>query len=156
MSVPDNSVDEPDGWQYIYLQGSGGGVDPEARPDRVGFYFRDNDEPVAQTVTLSASPNPVGEGSKVTITAKLSVDPSADVTIPLTIPAPGGGEYTVPTNAEITITGTGTDRKARWIFRRMKIQIRWMSRSRWSLLRRHGLAVRLERGRSVLGGDHDL
>ena len=71
----------------------------------------------------------------MTITATLSEDPSADVTIPLTIPAPGGGEYTVPTNAEITITGAGPIRKARWRFRRMKIQTGIMRRSRWSLTR---------------------
>ena len=58
--------------------------------ERVLFLFRDNDEPA--TVTLSASPNPVTEGSAVTITATLSQDPSEDVTIPLTIPAPGGSE----------------------------------------------------------------
>ena len=75
-------------------------------PSSVEITIRDDDKP---TVSLSALPNPVTEGSKVTITATLSEDPSSDVTIPLTIPAPGGGEYTVPTNAEITITGAGTD-----------------------------------------------
>ena len=104
VSVPDNTIDESNGWQAIFLEGSGGGVDTGS--ERVLFLFRDNDE--AATVTLSASPNPVTEGSKVTITATLSEDPTSDVTIPLTIPAAGDGEYTVPTNAEITIAGAGT------------------------------------------------
>ena len=110
VSVPDNAVDEPNAWQFIDLQGSGGGVDTGTK--RVDFYFRDND--IGPNVTLSASPNPVTEGSKVTITATLSEDPSADVTIPLTIPAPGGGEYTSPTNATITINGFG-DRNDRHV-----------------------------------------
>ena len=106
VSVPDDNVYVADGWQTVYLEGSGGGVDTGR--ERVLFYFRDNDEDIGPNVKLSASPNPVTEGSAVTITATLSEDPSSDVTIPLTIPAPGGGEYTSPTNAEITITGSGT------------------------------------------------
>ena len=39
------------------------------------------------TVSLSASPNPVDEGSPVTVTATLSQSPASDVTIPLTLEA---------------------------------------------------------------------
>ena len=106
VSVPDDNVFVEKGYQTIYLEGSGGGFDTQARRTRVLAYFTDNDE--ATTVTLSASPNPVTEGTAVTITATLSQDPTEDVTIPLTIPSPGGGEYTSPATAEITITGTGT------------------------------------------------
>ena len=40
---------------------------------------------VPATVTLSASPNPVGEGSPVTVTAHLSAPASGNVTIPVTL-----------------------------------------------------------------------
>ena len=104
VSVPDDNVFADEGWQRVDLEATGGGAN-RARGN-ADFYFYDNDE--ATTVTLTASPNPVTEASAVTITATLSADPSSDVTIPLTIPAPVDGEYTVPTNAEITIAGTGT------------------------------------------------
>ena len=60
------------------------------------------------TVSLSAMPNPVDEGSAVTITATLSEAPSAEVTIPLTIPAPGDTEYTSPGTPAITIASMAT------------------------------------------------
>ena len=65
------------------------------------------------SVSLSASPNPVTEGSSVTITATLSPSLSSAVTIPLTLTpgTAGSGEY--GTLASIAIasgqtTGTGT------------------------------------------------
>ena len=71
-----------------------------------GFIVHDNDD--APKVTLAASPNPVTEGSVVTITATLSEDPPSDVTIPLEIPDPVDGEYTSPGTHSITIAGTGS------------------------------------------------
>ena len=71
----------------------------------VWILITDNDKP---TAALTASPNPVDEGSAVTITATLSEDPSADVTIPLEIAAPGDGEYTSPTTAESRLWVRGT------------------------------------------------
>ena len=107
VSAADNDVeDDENAVVGIDLAASGGGAD--GATDTVWFYFIDNDGASGPTITLSASPNPVTEGSKVTITATLSEDPSADVTIPLDIPAPGDTEYTVPTNATITIMGSGT------------------------------------------------
>ena len=64
-------------------------------------------------VTLAASPNPVPEGSDVTVTATLSAALGADVTIPLTL-TPGtaeAGDYGALASIAITAgstTGTGT------------------------------------------------
>ena len=112
VSVADNSVDEDvndeNGWQYIRLEASGGGADG-AYTDVV-FWFIDNDDATGPNVTLSAEPTLVKEGSAVTIKATLSEDPSADVTIPLTIPAPDAAdrEYDSPSTSKITISGMGT------------------------------------------------
>ena len=70
----------------------------------------------APTVSLNASPNPVSEGSAVTITATLTAALSTDVTIPLTIaagntnPAESGdyGALASITVAAGQTTGTGT------------------------------------------------
>ncbi len=45
--------------------------------------IRDITSPTAVTVDLSASPNPVDEGGKITVTAMLSEAPDTDVVIPL-------------------------------------------------------------------------
>ena len=57
------------------------------------------------TVSLSASPNPVAEGSAVTITATLSKAQASNVSIPVTITAgtAESGDYTVGANA-VTVT----------------------------------------------------
>ena len=65
------------------------------------------------TVTLSASPNPVTEGSSVTVTARLSAAASSQVTIPVTITDNTAEPADHGTLASITIasgatTGTGT------------------------------------------------
>ena len=64
------------------------------------------------TVTLSATPNPVDEGSSVTVTATLSPAPSSAVTIPLTLTANTAETGDYGTLSSITInagstTGTG-------------------------------------------------
>ena len=76
-------------------------------PSSVEIIITDDDKP---TVTLSASPNPVAEGSAVMITVTLSEALSGDVTVPLTIDAgtTETGDYTTPTSSEITITGGET------------------------------------------------
>ena len=70
------------------------------------------------TVTLSASPNPVTEGSSVTVTARLSAAASSQVTIPVTVSTSGSntaelGDVNGTTSINISIssgqtTGTGT------------------------------------------------
>ena len=69
--------------------------------------------PDTPSVQLSASPNPVDEGSSVTVTATLSKALSANVTIPLTLTAGTAESGDYGTLANITIssgqtTGTGT------------------------------------------------
>ena len=72
----------------------------------------DGDAP-APTVSLSAAPNPVTEGSSVTVTARLSAALSSDVAIPLTLTADSAeaGDYGAPPSITITAgstTGAGT------------------------------------------------
>ena len=79
--------------------GGGGGGDPP--------------EPMTPTVWLSASPNPVDEGSSVTVTAHLSGTLSANVTIPLTLTAGTAESEDFGSMSAITISagstvGTGT------------------------------------------------
>ncbi len=69
--------------------------------------------PQAPTVSLSASPNPVNEGSSVTITATLSKTVTSNVTIPMTLTAGSAESGDYGTLASITVasgqtTGTGT------------------------------------------------
>ncbi len=81
------------------------------------WQFKDNDDgggdPTTPTVSLSAAPNPVTEGSSVTVTARLSRALAADVKIPLTLTdgTAEAGDY--GTLADVTIpggsmSGTGT------------------------------------------------
>ena len=72
-----------------------------------------SDDEGIPAVSLSASPNPVNEGSRVTITATLSKTLSANVTIPLTLTAGTAESGDYGTLASITVssgqtTGTGT------------------------------------------------
>ena len=69
--------------------------------------------PATPSVRLSASPNPVDEGSLVTVTARLSEALSSDVTIPLTLSAGTAEAGDFGSLSSITIsagsaTGTGT------------------------------------------------
>ncbi len=69
--------------------------------------------PTTPTVSLSATPNPVTEGSPVTVTATLSSAATSTVTIPLTVTAGTAetGDYMAPTSITIaggSTTGTGT------------------------------------------------
>ena len=69
--------------------------------------------PSSPTVSLSAAPNPVTEGSPVTVTAELSLALSSDVTIPVTLTSDGAETDDYGTLSGIAITagatsGTGT------------------------------------------------
>ncbi|MDE2828439.1 MAG: hypothetical protein OXL40_14250 [Bacteroidota bacterium] len=80
-------------------------------PSSVEITIEDNDASGLE-VSLAASPNPVAEGSAVTITATLSEVPTTDVVIPLTF-SPGTAEasdYGGLTTGSITILGTGNER----------------------------------------------
>ena len=85
---------------------------------RCTWQFDDDDgttppPPASPSVRLSASPNPVDEGSSVTVTARLSEALAADVTIPLTLTAGTAEAGDFGSLSSITInsgstTGTGT------------------------------------------------
>ena len=82
-------------------------------PSSVEVTIRDDDgtPPAAPTVSLSASPNPVDEGTSVTVTAKLSSALSGSVTIPLTFTRGTAEAGDHGSLASITVTGgqtTGT------------------------------------------------
>ena len=82
-------------------------------PSSVQITIRDDDTSSPPTVSLSASPNPVAEGSTVTVTATLSAALGSNVTIPVTItdnsaePADHGTLTSIAINSGAT-TGTGT------------------------------------------------
>ncbi len=78
-------------------------------PKAVTVTVEDDDTPPS-TVALSASPNPVIEGSAVTVTATLSEALTDAVTVPLTITAGTSetGDYTTPNPSSITISGGAT------------------------------------------------
>jgi hypothetical protein len=85
-------------------------------PNSVRITISDDDGGTAPTppaVSLSASPNPVGEGSPVTVTARLSSALSSAVTIPLTLSSGTAESGDYGSLSSITIgsgstTGTGT------------------------------------------------
>ena len=84
----------------------GGGGDPPAPPDPP-------DPPARPSVRLSASPNPVHEGSSVTVTARLSSALTRTVTIPLRLTAGSAERDDYGRLESITIasgqtSGTGT------------------------------------------------
>ena len=62
----------------------------------------------APAVTLAAAPNPVAEGSSVTVTATLSRSLGSDVTIPLTVTDGTAEETDHGTLASVTVTGGQT------------------------------------------------
>ena len=90
---------------------SGGGYDSETAS--VVVTVRDNDEATVPVpmVSLSVAPNPVDEGSSVTVTAQLSAAISSSVTIPLTLTAGTAESGDYGALASITVGGgqtTGT------------------------------------------------
>ena len=90
---------------------SGGGYDSETAS--VAVTVRDNDEATVPVpmVSLSVAPNPVDEGSSVTVTAQLSAAISSSVTIPLTLTAGTAESGDYGALASITVGGgqtTGT------------------------------------------------
>ncbi len=67
--------------------------DDHAVTARCTWQFKDDDDrggggsPTTPTVSLFAAPNPVAEGAPVTVTARLSVPMSSEVTVPVTVEA---------------------------------------------------------------------
>ena len=82
-------------------------------PSSVQVTIRDDDSGAVPAVSLSAAPNPVGEGASVTVTARLSAALGSAVTIPLTLTDGTADTGDRGTLAGITInsgstSGTGT------------------------------------------------
>ena len=111
VSHADNHTIDTDATLHIDLEVLGGAV---RRTDYVELHFKDDDKP---KITLSASPNPVDEGEKVTITATISEDPVTDVSITFTITAGTAepSDYGSISGGGITIRGTGNTTTGRFI-----------------------------------------
>ncbi len=106
LRVIDDADDDDD--EIVYLLADS--RNPELSSASLRLHIRDNDLP---SVTLSAVPNPVMEGSPVTVTAHLSSALSSGVTIPLTLTAGTAdeGDYGSLSGIEISAgstSGTGT------------------------------------------------
>ena len=80
----DNPATVPQG---VITSIRGTGKFSSERMARLTFVLTDTRPAAPPTVSLSASPNPVDEGSPVTVTATLSQSLADDVTIPLTLTA---------------------------------------------------------------------
>ena len=99
-------------WGQNTLLWASTGLDWAGGPS-VSMSVETRPELATPTVSLSASPNPVAEGSTVTVTATLSATLSASVTIPLTLtddsaePADRGTLDSISVVSNAT-TGTGT------------------------------------------------
>ncbi len=116
VSHAENHTIDTDATLHIDLEVLGGTI---RRTGYVELYFKDNDQP---KITLSASPNPVDEGEKVTITATISEDPVTDVSITFTITAGTAepGDYGSISGGGITIRGTGNSTTGRFIIRTLE------------------------------------
>ena len=106
LRVIDDADDDDDETVYLLADSR----NPELSSSSLRLDIRDNDLP---SVTLSAVPNPVTEGSPVTVTAHLSSALSRGVTIPLTLTAGTAdeGDYGSLSGIEISAgstSGTGT------------------------------------------------
>ena len=80
LSVVDDADDDDGETVYLYANSR----NPELSGSRLRLDIGDDDLP---SVTLSAMPNPVPEGSPVTVTAHLSSELSSSLTVPLTLTA---------------------------------------------------------------------
>ena len=114
VTANDNDVDAAD--KTVTVSGTASGGPGVSNPAPVTLTITDDDggePPSVPTVSLSASPNPVDEGSPVTVTARLSEALSEAVTIPLTLTAGSAepGDYGALSSITISAgqtSGTGT------------------------------------------------
>ena len=109
VAITDDSAEEES--ETVVLTLAAGRGYTVGRPATHTLTITDNDRtgpPQVPSVSLSAAPNPVGEGRSVTVTAQLSEALEADVTIPLVL-TPGTaepGDYGLL--ASITVTAGTT------------------------------------------------
>ena len=114
IRVIDDAVDDPD--ETVVLNATATATDSSQGGALMGsltaalrLTIADNDARVTPTtVSLSASPNPVAEGSPVVVTARLSSALANDVTIPVTLSSGSADQGDYGTLSGITIRGGAT------------------------------------------------
>ena len=113
VAITDDTAEESN--ETVLLELTAGSGYTVGSADTHTLTIMDDDGPPPQTpsVSLSASPNPVAEGSAVTVTARLSEALAGSVTIPLTLTAGTAESGDFGALASITVsggqtTGTGT------------------------------------------------
>ena len=112
ITIVDDAEEEDTETIMLYAESE----DPALTATMITVTIEDNDGgsvATAPTVTLSAAPNPVTEGSPVTVTATLSAALGSNVTIPLTLTAgtAEAGDYGALESIAVSsgeTTGTGT------------------------------------------------
>ncbi len=82
ITAVNNAIDAPDKTVTVSGTASGGGV---GNPGDKTLTITDDEGGTTPAVRLSAAPNPVAEGSPVTVTARLSAALSGNVMIPVTL-----------------------------------------------------------------------
>ena len=108
LTIVDDAVEETD--ETLVL--SAASTNPVLTSNTLTLSIQDNDA-TTPAVSLSAAPNPVAEGSSVTVTATLSAALAGNVSIPVTVSLGSAESGDIGTLASIAIaggstTGTGT------------------------------------------------
>ena len=108
LTIVDDAVEETD--ETLVL--SAASTNPVLTSNTLTLSIQDNDA-TTPAVSLSAAPNPVAEGSPVTVTATLSEALAGNVSIPVTVSLGSAESGDIGTLASIAIaagstTGTGT------------------------------------------------
>ncbi len=108
LTIVDDAVEETD--ETLVL--SAASTNPVLTSNTLTLSIQDNDA-TTPAVSLSAAPNPVAEGSSVTVTATLSEALAGNVSIPVTVSLGSAESGDIGTLASIAIaagstTGTGT------------------------------------------------
>ncbi len=108
LTIVDDAVEESD--ETLVL--SAASTNPVLTSNTLTLSIQDNDA-TTPAVSLSAAPNPVAEGSSVTVTATLSEALTGNVSIPVTVSLGSAESGDIGTLASIAIaggstTGTGT------------------------------------------------
>ena len=111
VAITDDTADESS--ETVLLELTAGSGYTVGSADSHTLTIVDDDGTLLPTVSLSVAPNPVTEGSAVTVTARLSEALSSSVTVPLTLTAGSAEPEDYGSLASITISsgetsGTGT------------------------------------------------
>ncbi len=111
VAITDDTADESS--ETVLLELTAGSGYTVGSADSHTLTIVDDDGTLLPTVSLSVAPNPVTEGSAVTVTARLSEVLSSSVTVPLTLTAGSAEPEDYGSLASITVasgetSGTGT------------------------------------------------